>query len=194
MNESNTVETPTVESAFQLERERIELVQAQQRLTPLPSLPLRRDAVADAQAALAQNPDEPTKQLALDAAQRLLVEAVEINTRYTQLGNQISKITERIAVAQQRERQQSVDEANSQLEQALNEWQFAALQAAKAYRNLLNANHVSMHTLGAKTATINSNFNIPHLAHDGGKVFPLGQQLQQGYLPWENKPARKEAA
>lgn len=184
----------SAETSYQLERDRAELMRQQAFLNPLPDLAMRREAVTDAAARADIDPANPDRKIALSAAQRLLQEALDKHERSTQLGNEIARLTERLDVAQRREREQAIDLSNSRLEQAVSEYRTLALATAKAYRSLLVANRLAMNTPGAKTATPPSGFNIPHLATDGGQTFSLGVQMSQGLMPWEQTEQQREAA
>ena len=175
----------TTETSYQLERDRAELMRQQSFLNPLPDLAMRRDAVQDAQTRADVAPDDVDRKYALSAAQRLLSDALAAHERSTQLGNQIADLTERLGMAQRRERQQAIDLSDSRLERAINEYRTLALATAKAYRQLLTANRLAQNTPGAKTTSPSANFNIPHLAVDGGQTFSLGTQMQQGLMSWE---------
>ena len=186
--------TTTVETSYQLERDRAELMRQQSLLNPLPDLAMRRDAVQDAQTRADVAPDDVDRKYALSAAQRLLDDALAVHERSATLGNRIADLTERLDVAQRRERQQAIDLSNSRLQQAINEYRTLALATAKAYRQLLTANRLAQNTPGAKTTSPSANFNIPHLAVDGGQTFALGVQMSQGLMSWEQTEQQKEAA
>ena len=180
------------DTSYQLERDRANLIQQQALLNPLPDLPMRRNAVQDAQARYDASNDPrtlPERTAALQAAQRLLAEALEKHERSTQLGNQIVELTGRLELAQRRERQQAIDISNNRLAEAVGEYKHAALQAARAYRRILQANRLAHATPGASTTTPPAGFNIPHLAVDGGQTFTLGVQMSQGKMSWEQEAA-----
>lgn len=191
---TETPEAPyTPESSSQLERDRQQLQQEQQSLTPLPHLPILREQIInlEGRAAFMSESNCDSDMLAIKAslsdAKRALGEALDRSARYTRLGNDIAQITTRLEVAQQRERRQLAGEADARLGQAQAEFKAAALQAAKLYRAMLIANHKSHAVAGASTLNLQNleGFNVPWLAVDRGQVFSLGQQMGMGKLHWE---------
>ena len=179
--------TYAVDSSEQLTRDRQQLQQEQEALRPLPHLPLLREKVTDAEGALAFDPDNLTKKANLSDAKRNLGEALDRHQKYTRLGNDISAVTSRLEVAQQRERQQAIEQVQTKLGAAQAAYKAAALQAAKAFREMLIANNRCLNVPGAGGMNIAAytGFNVPHLAFDRGELIPLGQQMAGQSMPWE---------
>ena len=187
------VSTPANEQSapipsFQLERDaltkRAELSSLKRNLRSLEAL---RRAVTDAAATLSLKPGDAQATDRHEAALRALGEALREYEQVEEMEHTVAALELEASAAKNRERAQAAALADSALEQAQAEFMSLSLATAKAFRTLLSVNAQAMATPGARAISPPLGFNIEHLAYQQGRDFPLGQQMYQGRMPWEDK-------
>lgn len=179
------------DTVFQLERD---IFNTQSEMTRLgkpttTGLQFLRDAVTDAITRYNHQTD-PQRRAELDvkrqAAEMALANELDRQEKYGDLDKRLADLTSRLEVAKANERAEKAQAASDALSTALDEYRYASLACARAYRKLLTANRVASATPGAMGIAVNLDFHIPHLISpywDG----TLGQAMSQGLMPWEGQ-------
>jgi small-conductance mechanosensitive channel len=132
--------------------------------------------------------------VAIIDAREALDNALESNRLLKLVTDQLRDVNSAIAEAEQKQRLDIIAEANARLARAENTFQTLAVQAAKAYRQLLDAQRYAQHVPGARTNILGGRtaFDVEFMRSFGSDHFPLSEQMRQGVMGWENH--MKEAA